>query len=174
MLFVTCRSSSMIAAILFSVLVISLLICVSSAPGTRNETHSLLSGDQLFLHVYSSVFSLRDGSQLDDTDTRALDTLRASVQRLLDVDGDADVLSVARAARDEALLRILFLAVAGEFTVSRSPSALPQRCALVVDASSGALVLKDSATTQSVILEVLLIVSIACLMRAWGEQRRGG
>ena len=126
----------------------------------------------LFLRVYASVFSLKDGSQLDDTDTRAVDTLRASVQRLLGVGTGADTLSAARRSSDEELLRILFLAVAGEFTVSQSPSALPQRCALVVDASSGELVLRDSTVTQSVILEVLLIVSIVCLMRAWGDQRR--
>lgn len=128
--------------------------------------------EALFLEVFGGVFSLRDGSLLDSTDTRAFDTIRASVRRLLDTGRETDVLAVARGASDETLLRVLFLAVAGEFTVSRSPSALPQRCALVVDASSGALVLKDSAVTQSVILEVLLIVSIVCLLRAWGDQRR--
>jgi hypothetical protein len=37
----------------------------------------------------------------------------------------------------------------------------------VVDAGTGELALKDSAEAQSVILEVLLIVSIVCLMRTW-------
>jgi hypothetical protein len=46
---------------------------------------------------------------------------------------------------------------------------MPQRCGIVVDPSSGALVLQDSAATQSVILETLLIVSIVCLVKAWGK-----
>jgi hypothetical protein len=93
--------------------------------------------------------------------------MRGGVQRLLAVGPGADFLGVARELPDEDLLRILFLAVVGNFTTDQSPSALPQRCAMVVDPGSGGLVIKDSRATQSVILEVLLIVSIVCLLKAW-------
>lgn len=96
-----------------------------------------------------------------------MDAMQGSVQRLLAVGADADLLSVARGLPDEELLRVLFLAVVGDFTTDQSPSALPQKCALVVDPGSGGFVLKDAGTTQSVILEVLLIISIVCLLRAW-------
>jgi hypothetical protein len=123
----------------------------------------------LFRQVYAKIFTLRDGSVLADTDTRALDTMRASVQRLLAVGAGADAVAIARGLPDDALLRLLFLAVAGNFTVAdKGGSGLPQRCSLVVDARTGGLGLRDSAATQSVILEVLLIISIVCLMRVWG------
>ena len=121
----------------------------------------------LFHEVYDDVFRLKDGSKLGNGESKATDAMQGSVQRLLAVGTDADILSVARALPDEALLRILFLAVVGNFTTDQSPSALPQKCALVIDPGSGGFVLKDVGMTQSVILEVLLIVSIVCLLRAW-------
>ena len=147
-------------------------------PGTdlKNSTSFLMkeSSDEdgvryaMLLHtVYGEVFRLRDGSSLAGADTRALDTMLACVQRLLAVAPGQDILSTARSLPDSEMLRVLFLAVAGNFTVDQSPSALPQRCALVVDGQTGALILKDSKLTQSIILEVLLIVSIVCLMRSW-------
>jgi hypothetical protein len=123
----------------------------------------------LFQQVYSDIFRLSDGSRLGGGDSRAVDAMQSSVQRLLAAGSGADLLGVARDLPDEDLLRVLFLAVVGNFTTDQSPSALPQRCALVVDAASGRFVLKDSGSTQSVILEVLLIVSIVCLVRAWGS-----
>ena len=68
------------------------------------------------------------------------------------------------------MLGLLLLAVAGDFTVDQSPSALPQRCGIVVDPGTGALVLRDNAVAQSVVLEVLLIVSIVCLLSAWARK----
>jgi hypothetical protein len=123
--------------------------------------------DYAFHRVYENVFRLRDGSHLGAARGRAVDAMRGGVQRLLAVGPDADFLGVARDLPDEDLLRILFLAVVGNFTTDQSPSALPQRCAMVVDPGSGGLVVKDARATQSVILEVLLIVSIVCLLRAW-------
>jgi hypothetical protein len=99
-------------------------------------------------------------------DAKALNAMRGSVQRLLAA-GSGDLLNLTRTLPDDRLLGILLLAVAGNFTVAQS-SALPQRCGIVVDPGSGALVLRDNAAAQSVILEVLLIVSIVCLVRAWG------
>jgi len=131
---------------------------------TRADTVAL---DSTLLHdTYANTFRLRDGSALVSVDSKALNAMRGSVQRLLAV-GSADLLNHTRALPDDRLLSILLLAVAGNFTVSQS-SALPQRCGIVVDPGSGALVLRDNAAAQSVILEVLLIVSIVCLVRAWG------
>lgn len=121
----------------------------------------------LFHEVYSDVFTMRDGSKLDGSESKAVDAMQGSVQRLLAVGTGEDLLGAARALPDEELLRILFLAVVGNFTTDQSPSALPQKCALVVDPVSGGFVMKDVSTTQSVILEVLLLVSIVCLLKAW-------
>lgn len=141
------------------VLFVLFIFCVFSEVRAAN--------DGLFHEVYADVFTLRDGSKLGESESRAVDAMQGSVQRLLAVGAGTDLLSAARALPDEELLRVLFLAVVGNFTTDQSPSALPQKCALVVDSVSGGFVLKDVGTTQSVILEVLLIVSIACLLRAW-------
>jgi hypothetical protein len=121
----------------------------------------------VFIEVYSDVFTIRDGSQMGSGWLRAADSMQGSVQRLLAVGSDSDFLNVTRMLPDEELLRLLFLAVVGNLTTYQGPSALPQRCSLVVDPVSGGFILKDVSTTQSVILEVLLIVSIVCLLRAW-------
>ncbi len=129
--------------------------------------------DRALLHsTYASTFRLRDGSTLSSVDSEALNAMRGSVQRLLAVGGNASFLGHARTLPDDRLLAILLLAVAGNFTVDQSPSAILQKCCIVVDSGSGALMLWDNAAAQSVILEVLLIVSIVCLVRAWSG--RGG
>lgn len=126
--------------------------------------------EYLFHQVYDDVFRLRDGSSLGSGWNRAMDAMQGSIQRLLAVGSGEEILAAARSLPDEDLLRVLFLAVVGNFTTDQSPSALPQKCALVVDPGSGSFVLKDASMTQSIILEVLLIVSIVCLLRAWKTQ----
>ena len=121
----------------------------------------------LVYSVYTSTFRLRDGSTLSSVDSTALSTMVSNVRRVLASNG-SDILDTARTLPDDGLLKLLMLAVAGNFTVDQGPSALPQTCSIVVDPSTGALVLRDNRATQSVILEVLLIISILCLLRAWG------
>ena len=145
----------------------------SFAPQTSESLHLSETSptlDPSLLHdTYTSTFRLRDGSSLVSVGSTALDAMRGSVERLLAVgSGERDWLNHTRSLPDDRLLRILLLAVAGNFTVDQSPTALPQRCGIVVDPGTGALVLRDNAATQSVILEVLLIVSIVSLVRAWG------
>ena len=66
------------------------------------------------------------------------------------------------------MLKILFLAVAGNFVVeNKNEDVLKRRCSLVVDPGTSALVVEDTSSAQYVILEVLVIVSIICLLRAW-------
>ncbi len=48
---------------------------------------------------------------------------------------------------------------------------LQQKCSIVVDSGTRALMLRDNAVAQSVIMEVLLIVSIVCLLSVWGKPR---
>jgi len=152
----SCRLSSARALCVLAVLSLFLL-------GSRGNI--IEAG--LLHRVYSDVFKLSDGSRLGGGGSKALDAIQGGVRRLLAVGVDSDVFEAARALPDEELLRILFLAVVGGVATDQSPSAFPQKCALVVDPGSGGFTIKDAGTTQSVILEVLLIVSIVCLLRAW-------
>lgn len=127
--------------------------------------------DPLLLHtVYTSVFRLRDGSTLAGVDAAALETMRGNLQRLVD-NTTAEILPAVRALPDDRLLGLMLLAVVGNFTTYQGASALPQECGVVVDGGTGALVMRNSSAAQSVILEVLLIVSIVCLLRAWGDKK---
>lgn len=138
-------------------------------------THAYLE-PTLFHSVYTRIFRLRDGSTLSSVDSTALDSMKGSVLRILggnnnnNNNNSTDLLNLTRSLPDDRLLGLLLLAVAGDFTVDQSPSALPQRCGIVVDPGTGALVLRDNAVAQSVVLEVLLIVSIVCLLSAWARK----
>ena len=150
-----------------AVLVLCALVCVCPTDFTDYSD----AVDPTLLHdTYTDTFRLRDGSTLASVDAAALTAMRGSVQRRLAVGEGGDILNHTRTLPDDRLLGILLLAVAGNFTVGQS-TALPQRCGIVVDPGSGALVLRDNAAAQSVILEVLLIVSIVCLVRAWGGSK---
>ena len=150
-----------------AVLVLCALVCVCPTDFTD---YSNAVDPTLLYDTYTDTFRLRDGSTLASVDAAALTAMRGSVQRLLAVGEGGDILNHTRTLPDDRLLGILLLAVAGNFTVGQS-TALPQRCGIVVDPGSGALVLRDNAAAQSVILEVLLIVSIVCLVRAWGGSK---
>lgn len=118
--------------------------------------------------VYTQVFRLSDGSHLANTDTAAVNSMMDNVHRLLACRPGDDVIGIFRNNSDSDILKVLFLSVAGSFAVEQSSSALPQRCALVVDPGTGSLMFRDSSATRSVIIEVLLVISIVCLLRAWG------
>lgn len=166
--------------------VITLLLCCRQAHTESTESIDL---DHTLLHdVYTSIFRLRDGSTLASIDSTAVGAMRGSLMRIVGVSGlgggggvemksnnsetgRRDLLNLTRGLPDDRLLGLLLLAVAGNFTVDQSPSALPQKCGIVVDPGTGALVLRDNAVAQSVILEVLLIVSIVCLLSAWGSPK---
>ena len=174
---------------------VMLLLCVIFVLRTvACGANTTVGGDtELMQQTYLSVFRLRDGSQLAPGNTRAQESMRAGVKRLLGVTlasseesateyTDAFALTytasalllVARSLPDEVLLRVLFLAVAGDFAVDRSPSAISQKCAIVADAGTGVLVFKDMGAEHSVIMDVLLIMSIVFLLRVWGVKDQGG
>ena len=160
-----------------SVLILLILSVLSLECGAL--PHAYLE-PALFYSVYTHIFRLRDGSTLSSVDSTALDSMKGSVLRILGGDTlkfkfnqfnhSTDLLNLTRALPDDKLLGLLLLAVAGDFTVDQSPSALPQKCGIVVDPGTGALMLRDNAVTQSVVLEVLLIVSIVCLLSAWAKK----
>jgi hypothetical protein len=170
------------------------ILCVAASLlcFTRTGSAEPAELDHALLHeVYTTIFRLRDGSTLSSIDSTAVEAMRGSLRRIVGVggggsgssgssssssisnsnasDGGGDLLRLARGLPDDRLLGLLLLAVAGNFTVDQSPSALPQKCGIVVDPGTGALMLRDNAVAQSVILEVLLIVSIVCLLGAWGN-----
>lgn len=118
--------------------------------------------------VFREVFKLKDGSQLTETNPISVNLMTNNVARLINTASISNILNATRALSDRDLLKILFLSVAGNFVVeNKEQDILNRRCTLVVDPGTSALVVEDTSSTQYVILEVLVIVSIICLLRAW-------
>ena len=146
----------------------AMLLVLSVAP-----LHALTSMDPQFVllsnQVFREVFKLKDGSQLTETNPISVILVTNSIARLLNTASTpSSVLNATRASSDRELLKILYLAVAGNFVVERKEQdVLSRRCTIVVDPGTTALVVEDTSSTQYVILEVLIIVSIICLLRAW-------
>ena len=155
--------------VLLSTLLFVMFINKSFTQSTdsKSSTDTLRVTD-LEAKVYSSTFKFTDGSELTQTSTVAVNAMIYNAKKLLAISSDKSIVNTTRELKDNDALKLVFLAVAGNFVVDHSESAsLPQRCTLVVDPGSGGLILKDSSSTKSVILEVLVIVSIVCLLRAW-------
>jgi hypothetical protein len=122
--------------------------------------------------VYSNTFLMSDGSELTDVKHNAVNGMIQNARRLLEIPNNESITSSVRNSSDDKILKIIFLAVAGNFVVYQGHSGtISQTCSLVINPGSGALVLRDNFNTQSVIMEVLVIVSIICLLRSWKEDK---
>lgn len=143
----------------------TMLLILSLLPLTSTDPQFVLLSNQ----VFREVFKLKDGSQLTETNPISVSLVTNNIARLLNTASTpSNVLNATRASSDKDLLKILYLAVAGNFVVeSREQDVLSRRCTIVVDPGTTALVVEDTSSTQYVILEVLIIVSIICLLRAW-------
>ena len=151
---------SIFSSILFFLL---LLLNIARIRTTNDASMTILSNQ-----VFREVFKLKDGSQLTDTNPISVTLMTNNVARLINTASISNVLNATRASSDRDLLKMLFLAVAGNFVVeNKEQDVLNRRCTLVVDPGTSALVVEDTSSTQYVILEVLVIVSIICLLRAW-------
>jgi hypothetical protein len=145
----------------------------------RNYTYTLLffiisananTIREIQREIYIDTFRLQDGSRLTEFSNVALNVMINNVKRLLSQPFNEDIINATRQLNDEAILKILYLAVAGNFVTSNvEKSALPQRCTLYVNPGTGALVLSDNTSTQNIVLECLVIISILCLLRAWSD-----
>lgn len=151
---------SISSSILFFLLLLLNIACICT---TNDALMTILSNQ-----VFREVFKLKDGSQLTDTNPISVTLMTNNVARLINTASISNVLNATRASSDRDLLKLLFLAVAGNFVVeNKEQDVLNRRCTLVVDPGTSALVVEDTSSTQYVILEVLVIVSIICLLRAW-------
>jgi len=118
-----------------------------------------------FASVANGALRIKGDAVLGPLDTVPIDRLEQQVKRVMGADPSLPLnMSQVAGLPEQALLRILLLAVIGNFT-SSAAAAWQQPCSLVVDPSDGSFVLdggpgRDAQAIKAVVI-LLLIVQFA-------------
>lgn len=126
-----------------------------------------------FANVANQALRL-DGGPIfgGDLSVRAVSGLEQQVKRVLGADPSLDLnISAMRDLSDPELLRILFLAVLGNFT-SAAASEWQQPCRLVVDTKSGLVHLRDAPPVASLALKIVVALLVAVQFKRWVAEVR--
>lgn len=121
---------------------------------------------EYFASVANEALRLQGGVLLGgDMHVNAVLELEQQVKRVMGADPALDLnVSALRDRPDPELLRILFLAVLGNFTSAASPQ-WSQPCRLVVDPATGLVALHDTPPPVSVALKVVVVLLVAVQMQ---------
>jgi hypothetical protein len=122
--------------------------------------------------VANQALRLKGGAVFGpDLNLRAISELEQQVKRVMGADpASALNISALRERPDPELLRILFLAVLGNFTSAVSGGQPP--CRLVIDTHTGLVSLEDSPALASLALQVVLMLLVAVQFKQWVEEVR--
>ena len=147
-------------------LLLLLLLLISSMQGVQPVP-------PYFGVVANQVLRLQGGMSLGvDMDLQAVTQLEQQVKRVMGVDPSLELnVSALRDREDPELLRILFLAVLGNFT-SAAGAEWGQSCSLVVNPRTGLVALKDPVPTGSTAIKVVLALLVAVQVKYWILQRQ--
>ena len=126
-----------------------------------------------FASVANQALRLKGGAALGpDLGVQAVGMLEQQVKRILGDDPSQPLnVSSLRARSDPELLRVLLLAVLGNFT-SAAGDAWQRPCGLVVDPRTGLVALEDSPALASLAQKVVLMLLVAVQFKQWVEEVR--
>lgn len=126
-----------------------------------------------FASVANQALKLKGGASIGpDLSLRAVVELEQQVKRVMGADPALELnVSALRERSDPELLRVLFLAVLGNFT-SGAGSAWQQPCCLVVDPRTGLVALEDTPALASLAQKVVLMLLVAVQFKQWVEEVR--
>ena len=126
-----------------------------------------------FASVANQALRLRGGAVIGvDLGVSAVAGLEQQVKRVMGADPAQGLnVSALRDRSDPELLRILFLAVLGNFT-SGAGSGWQQPCKLVVDTRTGLVGLEDTPALASLAQKVVLMLLVAVQFKQWVEEVR--
>lgn len=135
--------------------------------------HPVLATPAYFSSVANQALRLRGGAALGpDLSVRAVTELEVQVKRVLGTDPAQELnVSALRDRDDPELLRILFLAVLGNFT-SGAGSGWQRPCSLTVDPRTGLVALEESPALASLAQKVVLMLLVAVQFKRWVEEVR--
>lgn len=123
---------------------------------------SVLAAPDYFPSVANQVLRMQGKALLgEDMQQMAVRELEQQVKRVMAADPALPLnVSSLRDRPDTELLRILFLAVLGNFTSAAAPE-WGQPCRLVVDPNTGKVALEDPPPMESIALKVVVVLLVA-------------
>lgn len=126
-----------------------------------------------FASVANQALRLKGGASIGpELSLRAVVELEQQVKRVMGADPALDLnVSALRDRADPELLRILFLAVLGNFT-SAAGSGWQRPCSLAVDPRTGLVSLEDAPALASLAQKVVLMLLVAVQFKQWVEEVR--
>lgn len=140
---------------------------------------TILCDDSLpyFSTVANQVLRMKGGSRLRDTgpsemNLRAVSALEQQVKRVLAADPSSPLnVSILRDRPDTELLRILFLAMLGNYT-SAAAAEWNRPCSLVIDPETGRITPDSPVPLASLALKVILVLLVAVQLKKWVQETR--
>jgi hypothetical protein len=134
---------------------------------------AVLSTPAYFASVANQALRLKGGASFGgDMSVRAALELEQQVKRVMGADPAQDLnVSALRDSPDTELLRILFLAMLGNFT-SAAGAEWHQPCKLVVSPETGLVTLHDPPPLASLAQKAVVILLIAVQIRQWVLETR--
>ncbi len=126
-----------------------------------------------FASVANQALRLKGGASFGgDLSVRAALELEQQVKRVMGADPALDLnVSALRGRPNTELLRILFLAVLGNFT-SAAGAGWHQPCSLVVSPETGLVALHEPAPLASLAQKAVVVLLIAVQVRQWVLEAR--
>lgn len=120
-----------------------------------------------FAAVVNSALPLKGGASLGPTDVMAVMLLEQQVKRIMGANPAQDLnVSQVRELDDPTLLRLLLLAVLGNFTTSAAAS-WGSPCALVLDPSDGRIEVRSPPSTELLALQVVVVLLMVVQFGGW-------
>ncbi len=139
---------------------IALVFCAHSCVQPCRATPSYFST------VANQVLRMQGGARLGgDLDVSAIYQLEQQVKRVMGADPSSNLnVSALRDAPETELLRLLFLALLGNFT-SAAGADWNRPCSLVVDPMTGLVRLQEPAPMETLALKIVLVLLVAVQAR---------
>lgn len=124
--------------------------------------HDARAAPEYFMSVANQALRLQGGVKLgEDAHVRVVAELEQQVKRVMGADPALELnVSSLRDRADPELLRVLLLAVLGNFTSAAAPD-WNQPCRLVVDPLSGRIALQETPPAASVALKTVVVLLVA-------------
>ena len=115
----------------------------------------------------NEVLKMQGGARLSEKNTRVLFLLEQQIKRVAGLDPQLDLnISSIRDMGDKDLLRVLLLAVLGNFTTAQG-SEWDKPCSVVIHPKTGNVMIHDTTGPSTVALKVLLVLLCAIQVRQW-------
>jgi hypothetical protein len=122
---------------------------------------------QTLVSVANEVYLLQGGAKISESNTKVAFSLEQQVKRIAAMDPSLDFnVSNVRELPDKDLMRMLLLAVLGNFTTAQGGD-WGKPCSLAIDKHTGSVTIHDTIGQDTAALKVLLVLLCLIQIRQW-------